>query len=149
MTDLPFLRSVAAPARARLPIAAPLLLYAAVGTAAVGGLLVGRAVSGDIGGYEDKLVLLLRFMAAMKTAGVVAAALLVHWRLSRPIAPRLALGYGAALVLMAAAPGLIWSLAHVGLAAGLFHAGLLAFLVLAWRDDGALPPRWSLPPRRG
>ncbi len=149
MTDLPFVRSAAARVRAPSRLTSPVLLYAAVGVAAVGGLLVGRAAAGNASGFEDKLVLLLRFMAAMKMAGVVAATGFAHWRLTRSIAPRLALGYGAALMLMAGAPGLIWSLAYIAPAAGLFHAGLLLFLVLAWRDDDPMPTRWSLPRRRG
>ena len=90
---------------------------------------------------EWQLVFLLRFMALMKGAMVLGALGLTRWRLRRPASDRLAIGYAAALAAMAMAPGLIWSLAAIAPGAACFHAGLLLFLLLAWRDDGALPTR--------
>ena len=75
-------------------------------------------------------------MAACKAAGVVGAAALLAWRLGRPLGTGAFVGYVAALGLMAAAPGMIWSLGLIAPGALVFHAGLLTFLVLAARDDG-------------
>ena len=138
MSDLSV--SHARPAVARLPRAG--LLYAAVGAAGLGGLVAGRWVGSGGEGMEWQLVFLLRFMALVKGAMVLGALGLTQWRLRRPASDRLALGYGVALATMALAPGLIWSLAAIAPGAACFHAGLLAFLVLAWRDDAvALPTR--------
>jgi hypothetical protein len=83
---------------------------------------------------EPALALLLRFMALIKLATAVALAALAYWRLGRPASRTAALGFCAASMLMALAPGFIWSLGHIGLGAGLFHAGLALFLILCWRD---------------
>ena len=140
MSDLtlPGSRAGAAAAR-RLPW--PALLYAAVGTAGVAGLLAGRLASADSGGMEWQLVLLLRFMALVKGAMVLGALGLTQWRLRRPVSSRLAAGYGLALAAMALAPGLIWSLAAIAPGAAAFHAGLLLFLVIAWRDEAVALPK--------
>lgn len=39
-----------------------------------------------------------------------------------------------------AATGLIWSLGTIVIGAVMFHVGVLAFLVLAWRDDAVRLP---------
>ena len=141
MTDLAFRPARRmGPALARSRPAWRFALFTAFAVASAAGLLVGHAAPGDGSGFEPNLILLLRFMAAMKFAGVVGAVALVAWRLSRPAHRGVALCYVGAVTTMALAPGLIWSLAHVGLAAGLFHVGLLGFLMLAWRDEGALGP---------
>lgn len=143
MTDLshePLVRPALVRARRTAWKPWPLLPYVCVFAAAGAGLLAGRALGGDADAFEPKLLLLLRFMAAMKFCGVLLAAGATQWRLTHPIEGRLAAGYVATLVVMAAAPGLIWSLGGIALGALLFHAGLLAFLVLAWKDDGARLP---------
>lgn len=119
----------------------PLSPWVVVFVAGGAGLLAGRAMGGDAEAFEPSLLLLLRFMAAMKFAGVLAAAGLVHWRLTQLIVPRFAITYLAALGIMALAPGLIFALRGIALGAALFHIGLLAFLVLAWKDDGVRLPR--------
>jgi hypothetical protein len=43
----------------------------------------------------------------------------------------------SAVALMAAAPVLMWHVAHVGTGALLFHAGMIALLVLGWRPAEA------------
>ncbi len=134
MTDLVALPSSTAHARRRPSRAA--ILAGALVAAFVAGAVVGRAHAVDTSGFEGPLVLLLRFMAACKAAGVIGAAALVAWRLGRPLSTAAFAGYGVALVLMAAAPGLIWSLGLIAPGALVFHAGLLTFLVLAARDDG-------------
>ena len=94
----------------------------------------------DVAAFEPRLALLLRFMAVLKAAAVLAATGLTCWRLGRPILQGMRLGYLAALAAMAAGPALIWSLTHVAAGAVLFHAGLFGFLLCALRDD-ALPLR--------
>ena len=112
------------------------ILAGALVVAAFAGAALGRTHAADTAGFEGALVLLLRFMALCKAAGVLGAAALVAWRLGRPLGtPAFAL-YVAALALMAAAPGLIWFLGLIAPGALVFHAGLLAFLLLAARDDG-------------
>ena len=138
MSDLSV--SHARPAAAHLSRAA--LLYAAVGAAGLGGFVAGRWAGSGSEGMQWQLVFLLHFMALVKGAMVLGALGLTQWRLRRPASDRLALGYGVALAAMALAPGLIWSLDAIALGAACFHAGLLLFLVLAWRDDVvALPTR--------
>ena len=138
MTDLSFRGTTLARPRAVSPVVA---LYTAMTATGAVGILLGQADAAGGGAFEPMLLLLLRFMAATKFAGVIGAALLVHWRLRRATPRRLAVGYVVAVAIMAVAPGLIWSLSHVGLAAALFHIGLLAFLLLAWKDQDVLPRR--------
>lgn len=134
MTDLSHHALFAAPIR---EIGWPWPLpYACVFVAGATGLLAGHAMGGNAGAFESTLLLLLRFMAAMKFLAVLGAAGAVHWRLMAPIEGRLGAAYGAALLVMAVAPGLIWSLGGIALGALLFHVGLLTFLYLAWKDDG-------------
>jgi hypothetical protein len=80
------------------------------------------------------LVRLLRGMAAIKTlmaAGVVAAIL---WRLGSAVTLPWLAAYAGAGAALASGPGLIWGLVHVGAGAALLHGGLLAGVVLLWRD---------------
>ena len=107
----------------------------AVGGATLAGLVAGRWSGNSTLAWDPQLVVLLRFMAAVKLAAVIAASALTLWRARAPFSARATVTAIAALAAMALAPGLIWSLAQVGLAAGLFHAGLLTLLVMAWRDD--------------
>ena len=139
MTDL----SLAAPrgaasTRSRPAILWPAILVAMAGAAAIGGGVVGRLAAVDPAAMEWQLALLLRFMAVVKGAMAAAALALALWRLRRPASDRLALGYAVAVAMMATAPGLIWSLGAIVPGAGAFHAGLILYLVLAWRD-GAVP----------
>lgn len=134
MTDLALPTSSAARARRRPSRTA--LVGGTLASAFVAGAVLGRAHAADPAAYENSLVLLLRFMAACKAAGVIGAAALVVWRLGRPLGSAAFAGYVVALGLMATAPGLIWSLGLIAPGALLFHAGLLTFLVLAARDDG-------------
>ena len=91
-----------------------------------------------------ELVRLLRGMALLKLALVAGAAWFAGWRLRFPARPPLAAAYVASLGVMAAGPGLIWSMAHVVLGAALLHISLAILLVLFWRDPGSpamLPAR--------
>ena len=133
MTDL-----VAQPSSAvgagRRPGRAAILAGVLVAAFAAGAAL-GHGHAADVSTFEGTLVVLLRFMAACKAAGVLGAAALVVWRLGRPLAAPVFAGYAVAIATMAVAPGLIWSLGLIAPGALLFHAGLLVFLVLAACDD--------------
>jgi hypothetical protein len=102
--------------------------------AAVAGYLAsfGRAP------HDAELVPLLRFMAAVKAGMALLAVALVCWRLRFPMRPGLAAAAIGGAALMAAAPGMIWQMQHMILAAVLFHGGLLLLLGLGWADrDGS------------
>jgi hypothetical protein len=77
---------------------------------------------------------LLRSMALLKALMAVGAAAAVLWRLASPIGPAWFAAYALSCAAMAAGPGMIWGMAHVGSGALLLHAGLLAAIVLVWRD---------------
>ncbi len=80
------------------------------------------------------LTRLLRAMAAMKlmfAAGLLAAA---YWRLAMPASVWRLTSCAVAAAAMAAGPVLIWEMAHVRAGALLLHAGLLASVLLLWRD---------------
>jgi hypothetical protein len=77
---------------------------------------------------------LLRAMAALKILMEAGASAGVLWRLGSPVGPMWLAAYAAAGAIMAAGPGLIWGLVHVALGALLLHAGLVATIILLWRD---------------
>ncbi len=111
-----------------------ILLASVVILAATTGVIAGALSAPDTTADAD-LTLLLRFMAVMKAAIVLAAAGLVAWRLGlEDLSSRLATGYIAAVGLMALSPGLIWSQSSLTLASAFFHSGLLFALALAARD---------------
>ena len=85
---------------------------------------------------DGELAFLLRGMACIKALIVLAALAALLWRFGQPIGTPLALGYTAAAALSAGAAMLVWQLSWVGAAAGAFHVGELAMLLLAWRDGG-------------
>jgi hypothetical protein len=80
------------------------------------------------------LTRLLRAMAAIKAAMAIAVATAVVWRLGSPIVWPWLAAYVTAGVAMAAGPGLIWDMVHLQSGAVLLHAGLIATLVMLWRD---------------
>jgi hypothetical protein len=110
----------------------------ACAAAAVAGLLGASpaATLAAVGQAGADLVMLLRFMAAMKALTAVALLVVVVWRLGMPAPAWLTVAYGVAAVLMSAAPGMIFQMVHVATGAVLFHAGLLTLLVAAWADRG-------------
>ncbi len=93
---------------------------------------MGMMTSG--GAVDPELAMLLRFMAIVKAAMVIAAAVSVAWRLNGPVQPAAALAYVAAITSMAAGAGLIWQLEHVAAGAVMVHGGLAALAVVAWMD---------------
>lgn len=103
-------------------------------------LAVGAAAAiGDPGHAlqaDADLALLLRGMACIKALIVLAALAVLAWRFGQPIGTPLALAYTVAAALAAGAAMLVWQLSWIGMAAGAFHVGELALLLLAWRDGG-------------
>ncbi len=104
----------------------------AVAAAFVAGHDAASARAVVIAGPE--LTRLLRFMAVLKGVCAAGAVALVWWRSGYPATLRVTMSYVAACLLMAAGPGLIWSMAHVALGAVLFHAGLALLLLVCWTD---------------
>ncbi|WP_322514884.1 hypothetical protein SR870_17920 [Rhodopseudomonas palustris] len=85
---------------------------------------------------DAELVMLLRFMAAVKALLAVFALGAAVWRLGYPASPALSLIYVIAPALMCAAPVVIWQIAHVGFGAALFHAGFVLLLLALYADRG-------------
>ena len=82
----------------------------------------------------DDLTRLLRAMAAIKAVMAAVAVAAVLWRLGAAIKLPWLAAYALACGAMAAGPVLIWGMAHVSAGAVLLHGGLLASIVLLWRD---------------
>lgn len=113
-----------------------LLLALAAGGAA--GLLAGHADSASAAAAAGQdLTRLLRAMAALKLLFVAAATAAILWRLRAPVGPTWLAAYAITAAAMAAGPGLVWTMTHVGLGATLLHLGVLGSLVLLWRDPAA------------
>ncbi len=104
-----------------------------VAGALVTGVAAGRMYA-PLSPSDADFLLLIRFMAVMKLAIVLACAAAVAWRVGAGIAKPLAFGYAGAVALMALSPGLIWSEALLPLASAVFNAGLLLSLALAAGD---------------
>ena len=104
----------------------PALLIVVVATAAVAWLISGSARPSPLDG-DAELAALLRFMAAVKATIALAVLGVTAWRLGHPAPAPVALLYVAAVTLMAAAPGVIWQLAHVGVGAAFFMPGCCCF----------------------
>jgi len=151
-TTAPLASASPAPtAPAALSPTAARLTLAAVMAAAI-------AISLALGGHaptpaDPSLTRLLRAMAAIKLLIAALAGATLYWRLSLPAAPPRLAAYAAAAAAMAAGPGLIWNLNHIAAGALLLHAGLIATLLLLWRDPGmtqkleqAIKARTSRPP---
>ena len=123
-------RSAWSPGLAR---AALLLIVAAAIAAALlaaGGETSVRAVQNA----GADLTRLLRAMAMLKALMAACAIAAVVWRLGVAATPVWFTAYAAASAAMGAGPGLIWGMDHVGAGALLLHGGLLAGVLLLWRD---------------
>jgi len=116
-------------------IARALLALVIAASFAAGLLATGtEASSSAIALAGADLTHLLRAMALLKSliaAGIVAA---VMWRLGSPVTRAWWAAYALACAGAAAGPGLIWQMAHVGAGALTLDVGLLAALILLWRD---------------
>jgi hypothetical protein len=118
------------PALARAGILLVVTAALAAGYLATGGAATAAAVAHD----GAALTRLMRFMAALKGGLALGAAAAVVWRLGAAVTVPWFAAYALACGAMAAGPGLIWGMAHVGLGALLLHGGLLASILLLWRD---------------
>jgi hypothetical protein len=120
----------ASPASARVLLALVIVAAVAAGLLATGPEPAAHAA--DAAGVD--LTRLLRAMAVLKSAMAAGAAAAVLWRLGAAVSWPWLGAYAAACAAMAAGPGLIWGMAHVGLGAALLHGGLFATCLLLWRD---------------
>jgi hypothetical protein len=111
-----------------------MVIAAAVAASAIAAAAPASSVAVAHAGAE--LTRLLRFMAVLKAAIAVTAAAVVFWRLGAAITLPWFTAYAFACGAMAAGPGVIWAMVHVGLGAALLHGGLLAVILLLWRDPG-------------
>lgn len=99
------------------------------------GFALGYAASAAASTSADpELTVLLRFMALTKLAMALGAAVLVDWRLRYPASSGVAAAYLIAICVMAAVPGLIWSMAYMIPAAAAFHGAMLLALLTALQD---------------
>lgn len=115
-----------------------LLLLAVVGGAAAGALAAGPdASAAAVAAAGVELTRLLRAMAGLKMLLAAGAMAGVYWRLGSTVNAGRMVGYAAAGAAMAAGPGLIWTMAHVGAGALLLHGGLFGAVILLWRDPAA------------
>ncbi len=119
-------------------IALALIVIGAVGSSFA--LVDVPASSRAVANAGNELTRLLRFMAVIKGGMALAAVGAVLWRLGSDVSLGRFVTYGTCCAAMAAGPGLIWGMAHVGLGALLLHGGLFALLVLLWCDP-AIPVR--------
>jgi hypothetical protein len=80
------------------------------------------------------LTRLLRAMAAIKMLLAACATAAMFWRLGVVVTLPWFASYAITAAAIWAGPGLIWGMSHVGLGALLLHGGLLASILLLWRD---------------
>lgn len=84
---------------------------------------------------DPDLVRLLRGMALIKVGMCACAAAAVLWRLrAEPIGAGRFVAYALACAAMSAGPFFIWNMEAVRAGAALVHGGLLAAVVVLWRD---------------
>ena len=112
------------------------VLLGVVAGAALAGYLATTPHAAVLAASHDGAALtrLMRFMAAVKMLLAAAALAAVVWRLGAPVSLAWYGAYAAAAAAMAAGPGLIWGMVHVGAGALALHGGLLASVLLLWRD---------------
>ncbi|GAA0579326.1 hypothetical protein GCM10009416_17160 [Craurococcus roseus] len=132
--------SMPAPAatKRRAALAVAVLLAVTAAHLAADGEASARAVAAD-----PELARLLRAMAVLKASMAGAAVWLADRLLRQPLPAGLAAGLVLAVAAMAAAPVLMWHVAHVGTGALLFHAGMALLLLLGWRPAEAWLARRS------
>lgn len=83
---------------------------------------------------DPELARLLRGMALIKGAIVLAGIAVLTWRFGRAVPTPIAASYLIGTWVAAGASVTIWQLASVPIAAIAFHLGEFAVLVAAWRD---------------
>ena len=92
------------------------------------------AISRAVSNAGADLTRLLRGMAVLKALMAACTSAVVLWRFGLPVRPVRFAAYALAGAAMWSGPGLIWGMAHVGTGALLLHGGLLASILLLWRD---------------
>ena len=123
-------RSIASPALARTG-----LLLAIAAAMAAGLLMTDPAAStAAVAQAGPELTRLMRAMAGLKLLMGIGLVAGVLWRLGDPVGPVRFAAYAFAGAAIAAGPALIWGMVHIGAGALLLHGGLLATLLLLWRD---------------
>lgn len=106
-----------------------------VAATAVGFLVTDEGASAaSVAQAGPELVRLMRGMALLKLTMAAVALSAVFWRLAAPIRAAWFVPYALACAAMAAGPGLIWHMDSVRTGAALLHGGLLASVILVWRD---------------
>jgi len=127
------LPSASAPASQAWPRPALLLILCA---AAVAGYLATDPAASALAAAHDggALTRLMRFMAAFKAGLALAVASTLFWRLASPVSLARYSFYALSASAMAAGPGLIWGMVHIGWGAACLHGGLFATILLLWRD---------------
>ncbi len=123
-------------ARALSPALARGLLALVVAASFAGGLLAtgSEASASAIALAGADLTHLLRAMALLKSLMAAAMVAAVMWRLGSPVTRAWWAAYALACAATAAGPSLIWQMAYIGAGALTLHIGLLAALILLWRD---------------
>ena len=113
-----------------------LVLLLIVCGAGIAGFLLGGAGSAShtIASADPSFIRLMRGMTMLKMTMAACATAAVLWRLRSPAPLRWFAAYGLACAVMWTGPGLIWDMAYIRTGALALHGGLLAALVLIWRD---------------
>jgi hypothetical protein len=110
------------------------LILLAVGAGLAAGCLAGGAEASSRAAGDAELIRLLRGMAVLKALFATGILGGVLWRLGGAASWAWLLAYGAASAVTAAGLAMIWNLSHLVAGALLLHGGLLASIVLLWRD---------------
>ena len=136
MTSIASQAKAPAGASALSPVMARALLALVIAASVTAGLLAtGREASASaIALAGADLTHLLRAMALLKALMASGMAAAVMWRLGSPVTLGWWAAYALACAGAAAGPGLIWQIASVRAGALTLHVGLLAALILLWRD---------------
>ena len=118
------------------PTVARVLLVLLIAAAATAGFLAVGAEAASLAASRAgvDLTRLLRGMAVLKSLMAAGATAAVLWRLGTPVKPLWLAAYAVSCGAMWAGPGLIWNMAYIRTGALLLHGGLLACVVLIWRD---------------
>ncbi len=98
-------------------------------------------LAGDPTAYlqaDPDLALVLRGMALIKAALVVAAMIVVLWRYAWPLPARLSTAYLLGVTMMTFSSMTIWQLSHLVGASVLFHLGIFLLLGSAYLDNAGL-----------
>ncbi len=93
------------------------------------------AGTGSVQSADPDLGRLLKGMAIIKSVILLAVCAAIWWRLGFDIRRGFAAGYIVFGTIGIAGGALVWNMAGLALAPFLFDGGLLAFLILALRDD--------------